>query len=191
VCSDVTELGFGTKAGLPVPTSGTSGGWAYVGGPATIRLEQHGCERITVSAPFGTYYPGKYYDRVMASLPEEGVRYRVVRPDPSGRPGYFRVDQWSSVGIDLVAGPRREVWWSATSVSLRYPFRAEGVGAGWSSNYVTLALRKLPGGALLYNVRQDQVPGADQGISCVLPAAPEGSPEEAEPPGSSGRPSAG
>jgi hypothetical protein len=110
----------------------------------------------------------------MQFLPREGTRYRVVRPDPGAVPGYFRVDKWASEAIDLVSSPHREVRWEEDSVRLRYRFRAEGFGAGWSRNYFTLLLRKLPGGALLYNLRRDEIPGANEEISCTLPLAEKG-----------------
>jgi hypothetical protein len=168
-CVNVTKFGFGR--GLPVPAST---GWDYIIAASDIRIEQHDCEQLVVHAPFGIEYHDSTYDRVMEFLPREGIRYRVVRPDPGAVPGYFRVDKWATADIDLVPGPRREVRWGEDSLHLRYRFRAAGFGAGWSRNYLTLVLRKLPDGALLYDLRHDETPGEDGEISCVLPPAQRG-----------------
>jgi hypothetical protein len=179
VCTTVTKADFGV--GLPIPRST---GWQPIVAATQIRLRQHDCDRIDLYGPAGIHYLRRNYEQVVREVKTEGIRYRVVTDLPyKYSPDYFRVDKWGTAEIDLVPGPRREVHWGEDSVRLRYRFRAEGFGAGWSRNYFTLVLRKLPDGALLYNLRRDEIPGADEEISCTLPPAPEGSSAKPEPQG--------
>lgn len=189
-CTVLTKFGFGS--GLPIPARGAapgrgwrgvpSGGWHQIVARTKIEVRQHDCQRITFYAPYGIHYVRKNYDRVLENVEREGVRYRVVLDlayDYS--PRYFRVDKWVALDVDLRPGDWREVRWEEGSLYLRYRFRAEGFGAGWSRNYLTLRLRKLPGGALRYDLRHDQTGPGDHEIVCTLEPAAEGAAEEPGP----------
>ena len=165
VCTLLTDSTFG--AGLPVPATS---GYLSIRAEAEIEIRQEGCQRIGFYAPFAIDYLDRYRDQVLEDLRRSGTRYRVL-PDGGALPGYFRVDKWGTVEVDLIPGARREVRWSEDSLYLRYRFRAEGFGAGWGRHFFTLRLTKLPSGALQYELRHDQTGPGDAAIACTLQPA--------------------
>lgn len=155
-----------TEAGASVP----DGGWSLIQLATVIRLDQNGCEGIRVTAPVSHRYSDWMRDGVMKTLEAYEGRYRIR--EEGLFPGDFTVDQWGTAVIPFTtASPDSELTWDETSITYRFRFRAAGFGAGTTRNYLTLTLGKLPDGGLLYRLRHDEVPGADEEVECRLPPA--------------------
>jgi len=195
VC-EMLEGSFGEDYSLPLPVRGqrrpgkkvASGGWWTVLAPTEIVVEQKGCDEISIFGPVAVEYPLSAYDFIMEDLKRVRGRYRYKIYPEGSFPGYFRVDKWGTTRIRLDPTTKgAELTWGEDFLSYRFRFRAEGFGAGWSRNYLTLTLRKLPDGTLSYRLRHDQTGPGDHEIECRLAPVtavhgPELSPPAATPP---------
>jgi len=196
VCTLGAGGGFGQDYSLPLPSRGArhsghavpSGGWGCVEAPAEIEIRQQDCTEISLSGPVTVLYHKDDYEIVMQDLEKVRGRYRYKVYPEASLPGYFRVDKWGTSRLQLDPTTKgAELTWGEDFLSYRFRFRAEGFGAGWSRNYLTLTLRKLPDGTLSYRLRHDQTGPGDHEIECRLAPVtavhgPELSPPAATPP---------